>query len=74
MPLNEIAQTKLIEWLNGLHKSAEEELLEKFGERGRNLIAMAQIFTEDEEWARELMSSGILINYLGFIYTLVLVL
>lgn len=67
MPLTEIAKTKVVDWFRKLRDLTENEDFMKFASRGRDFMAMGEIFTEDEEWAKELVSSGVIFNYLGFL-------
>lgn len=67
MPLNEIAKVKLIDWLKSAQDSAENDRFDQLSDRGRNLMAMGEIFTEDEEWSKELMSSGTILTYVSFL-------
>lgn len=65
MPLNSIAQDKLISWINSLKADTNEEKFDRFTLRGRDIMAMGEIFTEDSEWSEELVSSGLLLSFVG---------
>lgn len=67
MPLNEIAKSKLIDWLKTSQEVAENDRFDQLSGTGRNIMAMAQIFTEDDEWSKELMSTGSMLTYINFL-------
>jgi len=57
---------KLVDWLKKAKDLAETGQIDQIAERGRSIIAMSEIFTEDDEWAKELMDSGVVLTYLAF--------
>lgn len=66
MPLNEIASSRLKDWFSKLHDSIENEMFDQFAVRGRDISSMGQIFTEDEEWSKELVTSGLQLSFVSF--------
>jgi len=67
LPLNKIAKAKLNDWLRKAQESTENDRFDQFSDIGRNLMAMGEIFTEDEEWSKELVASGLLLTYTQFL-------
>ena len=65
MPLNEIAKKKAEQFLLEMKDQSNKEQFMKIPDRGPTFSAMAEIFDEDEEWASELFTSGILISILS---------
>ncbi len=60
MPLNEIAKKKLTQQLNEMIKHSKQEDLAKIPSKSSLISSMGEIFDEDEEWAAELFSAGVL--------------
>ena len=66
MPLNDIAIGRLKDWFSNLHGSIDNEMFTQITDLGRDISSMGQIFTEDDEWSKELVTSGLLLTLVPY--------
>jgi hypothetical protein len=67
MPLSTIVQSKVKEWFKKLKNMIDSEDMLRFGAKARDLMAMGELFNEDDEWSQELVEAGVSLSYVGLV-------
>lgn len=62
MPLNPLAKPKIIEWFEKMPMELKNKEYYNIANHAQGLQSLSDIFTEDEEWAKELFDSSLILT------------